>query len=229
MRVAIIQSSYIPWKGYFDLIHAVDTFIFLDDVQFTTRDWRTRNRIKTPNGPQWLNIPVGNRTDQLIHEVEIKDASWQRKHWASIRHSYGKAPFFKDYEAFFASVYLDRTWSSLSQLNQYLIRQIATEFLGIRTVFRDSREFQATGKRQDRLISLLPLAGATHYVSGPSARSYIDPRQFEAAGIELSYHDYPDYPVYPQLYPPFEPAVSILDLLFNTGPQASHFVWGWRG
>ncbi|WP_201316268.1 WbqC family protein [Dyella sp. EPa41] len=229
MRAAIVQSSYIPWKGYFDLIHAVDTFIFFDDVQFTTRDWRTRNRIKAANGPQWLTIPVGNRTDQLIHEVEIKEASWQRKHWASIRHNYGKAPFFKDYEAFFAGVYLEHKWPSLSEFNQYLVRHIATEFLGITTEFRDSREFQATGKRQDRLISLLQLAGASHYVSGPSARSYIDPKQFEAADIELSYHDYPEYPAYPQLYPPFEPAVSILDLLFNTGPQARHFIWGWRG
>jgi hypothetical protein len=229
MRAAIIQSSYIPWKGYFDLIHEVDTFIFLDDVQFTTRDWRTRNRIKTANGPQWLTIPVGNRTDQLIHEVEIKDATWQRKHWASIRHNYGKAPFFKDYEAFFAEVYLERDWTSLSALNQGLIRHIATECLGIKTLIRDSREFPAEGKRQDRLISILQHAGASHYISGPSARNYIDPLQFEAAGITLSYHDYPSYPVYPQLYPPFEHAVSILDLLFNTGPQASYFTWGWRG
>jgi len=229
MRAAIVQSSYIPWKGYFDLIHDVDTFVFFDDVQFTTRDWRTRNRIKTPNGPLWLTIPAGNRTDRLICEVQLEDSSWQRKHWASIQHNYVKAPFFNAYEELFKGIYLDRTWHSLSELNQYLTRLIATEFLGIQTEFRDSREFQAEGKRQDRLISLLQRMGATHYVSGPSARNYIDPLQFEAARIGLSYHDYPDYPQYPQLYPPFEPTVSILDLLFNVGPQARHFIWGWRG
>ncbi len=228
MRVAIIQSSYIPWKGYFDLIRAVDTLVFFDDVQFTTRDWRTRNRIKTANGLQWLTIPVGNKTDHLIHEVQIFDHSWQRKHWASIVHNYSRAPFFKQYEALFRDIYLGVEWRSLSALNQHLTRLIATDLLGLKTEFRDSREFQVSGRKQDRLIELLRCIGATHYFSGPSARNYIDSRKFEAAGIELTFHDYPNYPEYPQLYPPFEQAVTVLDLLFNVGPNAAHYIWGWR-
>jgi hypothetical protein len=229
MRVAIIQSSYIPWKGLFDLIREVDRFVFYDDVQFTTRDWRTRNRIKTSCGLQWLSIPAGGCTHRLIHDVVLEDAAWQRKHWACIHHNYAKTPYFKHYAEFFESLYLSRKWRSLSELNQYVTKTIATELLGITTEFRDSREFPAMGRRQDRLISLLRGMGATHYVSGPSARSYIDPLQFASAGIQLSYHDYSGYPQYAQLHPPFEHAVSVLDLLFNVGPAAGHWIWGWRG
>jgi len=228
-RVAIVQSSYIPWKGYFDLIHAVDTFVFFDDVQFTTRDWRTRNRIKTPQGSRWLSIPVGNRRDQLICDVQIEDPSWQRKHWTNIYHSYSKAPFFKNYAEHFEHLYLNLEWRSLSDFNQSMTRMIARDLLGMTTDFRDSREFAATGRKQDRLISLLKSIGAMHYVSGPSARDYIQPESFEAEGIEVSFYDYPDYPDYPQLHSPFEHAVSVLDLLFNVGPRASHYIWGWRG
>ena len=229
MRVAILQSSYIPWKGYFDLIHAVDRFVFYDDVQFTTRDWRTRNRIKTRNGSQWLSIPAGADRDRLIHEVVLEDDQWQRKHWACIIHNYAKAPYFKRYSEFFESLYLARRWRSLSEFNQHATRTIAADMLGITTEFRDSREFPAQGRRQERLISLLSHMGATHYVSGPSASSYLDPGSFVAAGIELSYHDYAGYPEYPQRHPPFEHAVSVLDLLFNVGPGAGLWIWGWRG
>lgn len=227
MRVAIIQSSYIPWKGYFDLIHAVDRLVFLDDVQFTTRDWRTRNRIKGPAAPQWLSIPAGSRTDRLICDVRLEDAAWQRKHWSSIHHCYSKTPFYKAYRDRLAEIYLAKPWQSLSDFNQHFTRSIA-QWLGIATEFRDSREFQVDGKRQHRLINLLLNMGATHYVSGPSARGYIDPIGFAEAGLTLSYHDYPTYPEYPQLHPPFEHAVSIIDLLFNAGPKASHYIWGWR-
>lgn len=229
MRVAIIQSSYIPWKGYFDLIHSVDRFAFYDDVQFTTRDWRTRNRIKTPHGPQWLSIPVGNRRDRLICDVALEDSQWQRQHWMGIYHNYCKAPYFKVYEELFKDIYLSSRWRSLSEFNQHMAKVIATDILGVRTEFRDSREFRAEGKRQDRIISLLCQMGATHYVSGPSARSYLDAAAFSEAGIALSYHDYSGYPAYPQLHPPFEHAVSVLDLLFHVGPEACHHIWGWRG
>jgi hypothetical protein len=228
MRVAIVQSSYIPWKGYFDLIRSVDRFVFYDDVQFTSRDWRMRNRIKTPQGLQWLSVPAGSRRSRLIHEVTLEDTSWQRKHWMSLYHSYAKAPYFRAYGEMFKSVYLDYRWRSLSDLNQFLTRLIASEILGIQTEFRDSREFRAAGRRQDRLIHLLHDMGATQYVSGPSAQSYIDPEGFAEADIDLIYHDYSQYPEYPQLHPPFEHAVSILDLVFNVGPQAGHYIWGWR-
>lgn len=227
-RVAIIQSSYIPWKGYFDIIHDVDEFIFLDDVQFTKQDWRSRNRIKTSNGLLWLTIPSGSDIKRRICDVEIADRSWQAKHWKSITLSYSRAPHFDRYRSFLEDVYLGNEWRNLSELNQFLISRIATEFLGIRTLFSDSRIYAAEGQKQERLIDLLTKSAASHYVSGPAARDYIDDAQFSEAGIELSYKDYSGYPDYRQLHPPFEHALSILDLLFHVGDDATQYIWGWR-
>lgn len=226
--VVVLQSNYIPWKGYFDLIHDADEFIFYDDVQFTSRDWRTRNKIKTPQGTAWITVPVGADRDRLICEVEIKDASWQAKHWKTIQQNYGKCPYFSRYRAFFEDVYLGRRWQNLSELNQTLIRAISHELLGISTEFRDSRAYHASGHKLERLLELVTKAGADRYISGPAAKDYIDPARFSQAGIELVWKDYSGYPEYPQRYPPFEHGVSILDLLFNVGPDAPWYIWGWR-
>jgi hypothetical protein len=228
MRVAIIQSNYIPWKGYFDIIRDVDTFVFLDDVQYTVRDWRSRNRIKTKDGLKWLSVPVGADTRRLIHEVAITDHRWQAEHWTLIEQSYAKTPFFNQYRELFEEFYRGRVWTNLSEMNQYLTRRVARECLGLTTTFRDSREFQVEGRKLDRLLDLIVQTGATSYLSGPSARDYIDAQRFAELGIELAYKDYSGYPEYPQLYPPFEHAVSVLDLLFNVGPDAPDFLWGWR-
>ncbi len=227
-KVAVIQSSYIPWKGYFDIINDVDEFIFYDDVQFTKNDWRTRNRIKTPQGVQWLSVPAGSSPNRLISEVVLYDHGWQKKHWQTLRQNYSKAPYFDTFREFLDQCFLGATWASLSEMNQHLIRHISTDFLGITTTFSDSRHYAPQGKKLDRLLDLLIKAGATSYVSGPNARDYIDPARFGEAGIELLYKDYSDYPPYPQLHPPFEHAVSIIDLLCNTGPQASRYIWGHR-
>lgn len=226
--VAVLQSNYIPWKGYFDIIHDVDLFIFYDDVQFTKNDWRNRNKLKGTAEPQWLTVPVGSRLDRLICEVEITDNRWQKKHWQTIEQFYAKAPYFSLYRDFFADVYLDKHWDNLSELNHYLITHIAADFLGITTAWSDSRQFSCPGTRQDRLLSLLRQAEADRYVSGPAARDYIEETAFQSAGIELIYKDYGGYPEYPQFYPPFSHQVSILDLLFQTGPDAPYFIWGWR-
>ena len=227
-RIAVLQSNYIPWKGYFDIIHDVDAFIFYDDLQFTKNDWRNRNKIKTPRGAEWMTIPVGTDLRRLVCEVELRDTSWQQKHWNLLRLHYEKTPHFRTYEVFLRDVLLARTWLNLSELNHFLIQSIARECLGIATEFLDSRAFNAQGQKQDRLVDLLQKAGADVYVSGPAARDYIDPAVFEAAGIELIYKSYAGYPEYPQLHPPFEHGVSILDLLFNVGPRAPEFIWGWR-
>ena len=227
-KVAVIQSNYIPWKGYFDIIHDVDLFIFLDDVQYTRNDWRNRNRIKGPDGPQWLTIPVGSSRDRLICEVELPRTRWPQEHYRVIRQYYRKAPFFQEYRPWLEEVYLGRTWSYLSELNQFLAATIFRDFLGGKTEFRDSREFNPQGQKLERLIDILRKGKAHLYVSGPSAREYIDPKEFERAGIELVFKDYSGYPEYPQLYPPFTHNVSILDLLFHVGPQAPHYIWGWR-
>jgi hypothetical protein len=226
--VVVLQSNYVPWKGYFDLVHDADAFIFYDDVQFTKNDWRNRNKIKTPQGVEWITVPAGSDKDRLIYEVEIKDASWQAKHWKTIQHNYGKRPHFGRYQEFFENVYLNRKWTNLSELNQYLIRAISRDLLGIDTEFHDSREYQTSGHKLERLLELVVKVGADCYISGPAAKDYIEPARFANAGIEVVWKDYSGYPEYLQRFPPFEHGVSILDLLFNVGPEAPWYIWGWR-
>ncbi len=227
-RVAINQSNYIPWKGYFDLIHDVDTFIFYDDVQFTKNDWRNRNKVKGPNGPQWLSIPVGTDLNRLICDVSLDDSHWQEKHWKTLAQLYSRTPYFDTYRGFLEDVYLNREWRNLAHLNQFLIQTIATEYLGIRTTFQQSSDFSSSGKGQDRVLSLLKSVKADVYISGPAGKAYLDPARFREAGIELIWKDYSGYPEYSQSHPPFEHAVTILDVLFHTGPDAPSYIWGWR-
>lgn len=226
--VVALQSNYLPWKGYFDLIHDAQLFIFYDDLQYTIRDWRNRNKIKASGGCEWVTVPAGSDRNRLICEVELTDASWQQKHWKTLQQNYRATPYFERYQEFFEHFYLDRPWIGLSQMNQYLIKHIAKEFLGIRTEFMNSSEFVLLGQKQDRLLDLVTQAGADRYISGPAARDYIEPHRFEEAGVELLWKDYSGYPVYPQRFPPFEHGVSVLDLLFNVGPNAPWYIWGWR-
>lgn len=226
--VVVLQSNYIPWKGYFDLVHDSDEFIFYDDVQFTKNDWRNRNKVKTANGAEWMTIPVGEGKGQLICEVALGDGVWQLKHFKTLQNQYGKCPYFPLYAEFLRDIYMQRSWANLSELNQYLIRAISHDLLGLGTAFRDSREFHLSGAKQDRLLELLTLTGATRYISGPAAKDYIDPEGFAAKGIDLVWKDYSGYPEYPQRHPPFEHGVTIFDLLFNVGPHAPWYIWGWR-
>ena len=225
--VAILQSNYIPWKGYFDIIHDVDEFFFHDDLQYTKQDWRNRNRIKTAAGPEWLTIPVGVREDRMICEVELPRDGWAREHWRRIEQAYGRAPHFERYRPMLEEIYLRREWHLLSELNQHLIREIARA-LGITTRFRDSRELELRGRKQDRVLEILKQAEADVYVSGPAARSYLDPQRFAEEGIELRWKSYAGYPEYPQFHPPFVHEVTVLDLLFHTGDEAWRSIWGWR-
>lgn len=225
-KIAVLQSNYIPWKGYFDIINDVDLFIFYDDVQYTKNDWRNRNKVKTPQGTQWITIPVSASNELMIHEVKFQNLSWMAKHYKTFTTLYSKAPYYKKYKEFLDYVYMERQWESLSELNQYLITHISREFLGITTQFMDSREFHTEGKKLDRLINLLKAAEATSYVSGPAARSYIDDNSFSNEGIELIYKDYSQYQEYEQFHPPFDHYVTILDLLFHKGPDSAYYIWG---
>jgi len=228
-RVAILQSNYIPWKGYFDIIHDVDTFIFYDDVQYTTRDWRNRNRIKTETGPQWLTVPVGSDRDRLIRDVRLPDdGAWAAEHWRTITRAYRSAPFFNRYRPYFEAFYLRRSWGSLSELNQALIVGIARDLLGITTQFEQSADYALTSAKGERILELLSKAGADHYLSGPAARAYLSDEQCAAAGVTVEWKDYRGYPEYPQLHGAFRHDVTILDLLFHTGPAAGEHIWGWR-
>jgi hypothetical protein len=224
--IAIVQSNYIPWKGYFDLIHAVDEFILYDDMQFTRRDWRNRNRIKTPRGVQWLTIPVAvkGRYLQKIRETLVSDPAWGAAHWATLTHNYGKAPYFREYAPVFEPLYSDRSENSLSRINYAFICAIC-RILGIRTRISWSMDYGPLAEGQtERLGDLCKRAGGTHYLSGPLARDYIEPQVFEARGISLGFFDYSGYPEYPQRFGAFEHGVTVLDLLFNVGPDAPRFM-----
>jgi hypothetical protein len=224
-RVAIVQSNYIPWKGYFDLIHCVDEFILYDDVQFTRRDWRNRNLVKTPRGLEWLTIPVVAKGNyhQRICDTQISDAQWGAKHWRTLEHNYAKTPHFELYRPTFEPLY-GRSEPSLSAVNHGFIVAICG-ILGIATRISWSMDYRPLKEgRTERLVDLCKRAGATEYLSGPAARDYIEPALFEAAGIALRFYDYAGYPEYPQRFGKFEHGVTVLDLLFNTGPQAPRYM-----
>ncbi|MGH9204017.1 MAG: WbqC family protein [Vicinamibacterales bacterium] len=224
-RVAIVQSSYIPWKGYFDLIRAADELILFDDVQFTKRDWRSRNRIKTKDGLHWLSIPVHSKGlyRQRIMDTTISDPSWSQRHWQTIRSAYGQTPYFDAYASCFESLYAQPVSDRLSDVNRSLIAAVC-QALDISTRISWSSEYHPREGRNERLIDLCLAIGASEYVSGPSARGYIDEEAFAAAGVTVLYADYSGYPEYPQPYAPFEHTVSALDLVFCTGPRARDYM-----
>jgi hypothetical protein len=224
-KIAIVQSNYIPWKGYFDLIALVDLFILYDDAQYTRRDWRNRNRIKTPNGVQWLTVPVKvrGRYHQSIRDTEIDGTDWASNHWRTLHQCYRRAPHFDEVSSALQPLYLDASYTHLSRLNRALIERIC-EFLGIRTRIAESAEFRLEGGPTERLAGLCQQAGGTEYVSGPSARNYIDETVFASRGLKLTWFDYTGYPEYPQLWGRFEHGVTILDLLFNCGRNSSHYM-----
>jgi hypothetical protein len=223
--VAILQSNYIPWKGYFDLIARVDQFVLYDDVQYTRRDWRNRNRLKTAHGPLWLTIPVrvGGRYLQRIRDVEVEDTGWAEKHWRTILHHYAAAPAASDCREALEELYRTAPRRWLTEINEHFLAGICG-LLQITTRLRRSSELDLTGDRSERLASMCRQLGASTYVSGPAATAYLDAAPFQAAGIEVAWADYSGYPEYRQLHPPFDHHVSIVDLLMNEGRDARKFL-----
>lgn len=224
-KVAIVQSNYIPWKGYFDLINLVDEFVLFDDMQYTRRDWRNRNVIKTAAGLKWLTIPVAVKGNYLqkINDTRVSDPAWARRHWETIVHSYSKATHFAHYREVFESLYLNCAETFLSQINYAFLTAIC-KILGIDTRITWSTDYSSAAGKTERLVSICEQAGATSYISGPSARDYLDGTLFNDANISLEYIDYDSYPEYKQMFPPFAHQVSIIDLIFNEGPDARNFM-----
>lgn len=224
-KVAIVQSNYIPWKGYFDLINLVDEFILYDDMQYTRRDWRNRNVIKNSAGLKWLTIPVNVKGNffQKIQDTTISDPGWAKKHWQSIVHSYSKAKHFQTYRETFETLYLSTNEHFLSLINYRFLAAIC-QILGIDTRISWSSDYVAAGVKTERLLDLCKQAGAGVYISGPSARAYLDEELFAREQIELQYIDYSGYPEYGQLFPPFAHQVSVIDLIFNEGPEATKYM-----
>ena len=173
-KIAILQSNYIPWKGYFDLINMVDEFIFYDEVQYTKNDWRNRNKIKTPQGIQWLTIPVRQESlDQKIKDTKITDKKWNIKHWRTISQNYSKAKYFKDYKDIFEELYLTCDEEYLSQINYKFITTI-NEILEIKTKLRWSSEFELVDGQTEKLLGICKDCNADIYLSGPAAKDYFN-------------------------------------------------------
>lgn len=224
-KVLITQSNYIPWKGYFDAIQFVDEVILYDDMQYTKRDWRNRNKISTPNGLKWLSIPVSvkGKYFQAINETKVSENNWQKKHWTSIKHNYNKAPYFKEYENYFEKLFLNCKEEYISLINLHFIIGI-NKILNINTPIRFSSDFDLIEGKTEKLIDLCKKVNATDYYSGPSAKSYINKDLFDENNINLHYFDFNNYPEYQQLNTPFEHGVTILDLIFNTGLDVSNYM-----
>ena len=225
-KVFISQSNYIPWRGYFHAISSVDEFIVYDEVQYTRRDWRNRNRITTPAGEHWLSIPVEvkNRFHQKISEARISDKSWARNHWKTLQTNYAKTPWFKTYAPLFEALYLEKEYTHLRDVNYDFIELICF-ILEIKTKITFSADLSLSpGNRSERLLSLCKKAGATDYYSGPAAKNYLDEGLFLGQGVNIHYFDYSAYKPYPRKQGAFSTELSVLDLIFNTGPAAALYL-----
>ena len=217
MRLAILQPSYLPWLGYFDQMDRVDRFVYLDDVQFTRRDWRNRNRIRTREGWAWLTVPVlqKHRFQQSLTETRIDTSlPWRRKHREAIRTHYGRSPHFDVHFPYFDTLY-DRQWRWLVDLCVETTEALKN-ILGIATPTLQSSRMQVRDSRQEKVLAICTRLGAHHYLTGDAARSYLSPQVLEASGIGLEFQNY-RHPEYPQRFPGFVPYLSAIDLLFNAG------------
>lgn len=226
MKVVVTQSNYIPWKGYFDMLACADILVVYDDMQYTKRDWRNRNKIKTCTGSKWLSIPVEvkGKFNQRINETRIADSNWAKDHWLKITASYSKAPFFEsligeEIRRLYETIHVDM----LSEVNIHFLKGIM-RLLEIDIQVRNSSEFELVGGRTERLVNICKDLGATEYISGPAAADYMELNVFAEEGVRVTYMDYSDYPVYDQLHGEFEHAVSIVDLLMMKGNDARLFM-----
>lgn len=220
MRVTILQPSYLPWLGFFEQMSRSDKFVLLDDVQYTRRDWRNRNKVRVKEGWVWLTVPVQqkSRFSQSLLETRIDNSvSWRRKHLETLRQHYCKAPFFEKYFPRCQQVY-EKDWTFLFDLCLETINLIKEE-MGIETPLLRSSEMKPGGEKTERLVSICRELGATHYLSGESGSNYIAEEDFSSQGIALEYQNY-EHPVYPQRYTGFVPHLSAIDLLFNCGEQS---------
>ena len=224
-KIAISQSNYIPWKGYFDLIASVDEFILYDEMQYTKKGFRNRNKIKTIKGTEWLTVPVKvkGKYFQSIKETEIMGDYWKKKHWGSIKNNYSKTKFFKEISEDLRKIYFEFNYRYLSDLNFKFLKYIC-DYLEINTVLRQSSEFQLIEGKTEKLIGICEQCGASKYISSPMAKSYINTKLFNKKNIILEWFDYSNYEVYDQLYGDFIHEVTILDLIFNCGKNSRKFM-----
>jgi hypothetical protein len=221
----ITQSNYIPWKGYFDSIKKVDVFVVYDDMQYTKRDWRNRNLIKTPQGLKWLSIPVEvkGKYFQKIKDTKIADKSWNLSHWEVIKQNYKNAKCFKETAEWLEPLYRKCNYDFLTDVNLHFIREI-NNYLEINTEIRFSSEFELAEEKTERLVNICKQLDITDYFSGPAAKAYMEIEKFTDQNINIHFWDYSNYPKYHQLYGEFEHGVSVIDLLMNEGSASPKFL-----
>ena len=198
-KLLVMQSNYIPWRGYFDAFNLVDEVVILDNVQYTKNDWRNRNKIKTPDGVEWLTIPVEQKGKfgQNIDEVHTKDLNWAKKHWRSIEVNYAKSPYFNDFGPQIQSLYEGIDSNNLSQINLKFIHRIC-ELFNVETKITMSTDFSLSQDKNQRLVELCKKTQSNVYYSGPAAKSYLDLDMFNDAEINIKFLDYSGYKSYPQ-------------------------------
>jgi len=229
MRLVVLQSNYLPWKGYFDLMNAADLFVVYDSVQYTKNDWRNRNRIVTKQGLSWLTIPVvtAGLADQAIQDARVQDSRWATKHWRSIEQNVGKRAYFSQYRDSWSQWFDEAaSFDHLHHINLLFLRGLASQ-LGIATPLEiDAKYLPLEGTPTARLVELCRRTGATSYLTGPAALGYLERELFEAAGVALEVIDYGHYPTYGQVGEEFAHGVSVIDLLANVGPGARSHLLG---
>lgn len=226
--VAVLQPGYLPWLGFFDQLRRADVFVYYDDVQYDKEGWRNRNRIKTQHGPLWLTVPVrlSGAGFPKILDVGIENrTAWARKHLASIRQGYARAPFVDRYLPALEEL-LQRRWERLVDLDIACAALMAGWFGLERRVERSSR-LAIGGERSERLLAICRRFGARTYLSGDSARAYLDVALFTAHGVTVEWQQFA-HPVYPQLHGEFVPYLSALDALLNCGDEARGLLHGRR-
>jgi hypothetical protein len=220
MIAAIMQPTYLPWMGYFDLADQADVFVFLDTVAFSRQSWQQRNRILAGGDVLWLTVPVRHALGMPIREIEI-DATrpWRRKHWGSLEQAYRRAEHWAELSGILAPLY-EREWRLLAELDVAGIRALAAQ-LGIETEFVHASSLAPpAGERDEALVDICRQLGATTYLSPAGAVAYLDSdERFSAAGIELRFHAY-EHPTYPQWSAEFTSHLSVVDLLAHAGPAA---------
>lgn len=221
-KLAILQSNYIPWRGYFNLIMKASEFIIYDNVQYTKNDWRNRNIIKTSNGLCWLSIPIGGKIKSNINEIEL-GKGWQSKHWKTIEYSYKKSKYFDEITNLIKPIYFDEGITLLSDFNIILIKKICG-YLSIKTKISNVCDYHVSGEKNHRLIELCKLTNSDIYISGPSAKNYINEDLFLKNDIKIEWATYDNFPSYPQLWGAYEERVSILDMLFNCGKSSVDYI-----
>lgn len=224
-NVVITQSNYIPWKGYFDSINIADEFVIYDDMQYTRRDWRNRNMIKTAGGTKWLTIPVEvkGKYFQKINETTVSEKDWNIAHLNMLKQNYKPAKCYKSTIDWVENLYVNCKFELLTEINQYFIEEI-NKFLDITTTIRRSENFVLAEEKTQRLVDICKEIGGSDYYSGPAAKAYMDEPLFEKENIKVHYFDYSGYKEYEQPYPPFEHGVTILDLIMCEGENAKSFL-----